>query len=115
VPDQPPAESGAAYLTRKREAVEARRATELADEQSLAALHQGLASLALASRQLRPQDPRLSGRQEPMRMNGAYLVAHDAAQPFSHYATTALADRAELRVEVDGPWPPYSFASLEPS
>jgi Gas vesicle synthesis protein GvpL/GvpF len=113
--DQPPAQSGAAYLMRKREAVEARRARERDDEECLALLHQRLATLARASRRLQLQDPRLSGRQEPMRMNAAYLVAHEAADPFTVHASTALADRPDLRVEVEGPWPPYSFASLEPS
>jgi gas vesicle protein GvpL/GvpF len=115
VPDQPRAESGAAYLAQRREAVEARRRRESDDEEALSALHHELSTLAVASRRLMPQDPRLSGRQEPMRMNAAYLVAHEAAERFSDYATTALADRPELRVEVDGPWPPYSFASLESS
>jgi len=113
--DRPRAETGAAYLARRREAVEARRRRESDDEQVLSDLHHELATRAVASRRLMPQDPRLSGRQEPMRMNAAYLVTHDAAQSFSDYATKALADRTELRVEVDGPWPPYSFASLEPS
>jgi hypothetical protein len=115
VADQPRAESGAAYLAQRREAVEARRRRESDDEESLSAFHHELTRLAVASRRLLPQDPRLSGRQEPMRMNAAYLVAHDAAERFAECATTALADRPELRVEIDGPWPPYSFASLEPS
>jgi hypothetical protein len=115
VADQPRAESGAAYLAQRREAVEARRRRESADEESLSAFHQELSRLAVASRRLLLQDPRLSGRQEPMRMNAAYLVTHDAAERFSECALSALADRPELRVEVDGPWPPYSFASLETS
>lgn len=113
VPDRPPAESGAAYLDRKREAVEERRVRGAEDEQVLAVVHQGLATLAVASRRLMVQDPRLSGRPEPMRMNAAYLVSHDVAEAFTDHAATALEHRPGLRLEVDGPWPPYSFASLE--
>jgi len=111
--DRPRAESGVAYLAQRREAVEARRRRESDDEEALSAFHHELARLAVASRRLQLQDPRLSGRQEPMRMNAAYLVAHHAAERFSDCATTALTGRPDLRAEVDGPWPPYSFAALE--
>lgn len=114
--EEPPRdESGAAYLMRKRRAAEVRRAAELEQEEVLVAVHRRLATLANGARWLMPQDPTLTGRKEPMRMNATYLVPHSAAESFVEYATSALADRPELRVEVDGPWPPYSFAVLEPA
>lgn len=106
-------ESGSSYLMRKRDAANERRAREERDAEVLTGLHQALATLAVASRTLMPQDPRLTQRHEPMRMNAAYLVADSDRESFLELAESALADDAELRVEVGGPWPPYSFASLE--
>jgi hypothetical protein len=74
------------------------------------AVHAGLAVKAKDARLHPPQSPQLSGIREPMLLNAAYLL--DAADGVSF--TAAVAGQAtahpELRIELTGPWPPYSFA-----
>lgn len=108
-------QSGSAYLMGKREAVRRRREREDSDAAVLSRLHQTLTTDAVASRMLRPQDPRLTQQHDPMRMNAAYLVSEAATESFLESAHHSLRDHQDLRVEVGGPWPPYSFASLEPT
>jgi hypothetical protein len=69
--------------------------------------------MAVASRRHRPQDRRLSGQASAMVLNGAYLLDEDRSDEF--VAVTAAMDDCHpaLRLEVTGPWPPYSFATIE--
>lgn len=114
--DQPTSErapSGAAYLQRKREQASARQTADLESAQVAQLIHDSLAVLAEAARKLAPQDPRLSGRTEPMVHNGAYLVPDERADIFRRAAESLADDYSGMSVEVQGPWPPYSFAVLE--
>jgi hypothetical protein len=105
--------SGTAYLRRRR--------AQLAQEEQAAVdsaavadeLHSELAAGSVASRRLAPQDRRLSGHSGIMTLNGAYLV--DTARTDSFHALVRdLAKRhPEIRLQLDGPWPPYSFATLD--
>ncbi|RYP83634.1 GvpL/GvpF family gas vesicle protein [Nocardioides guangzhouensis] len=118
-PGEPPAApapreaSGAAYLQRKREAAQARRTADEQVEHVARALHEALSGATVAARVLAPQDPRLSGRHERMIHNGAYLVPEERADEFQATATLLGSSRPDLIVELQGPWPPYSFAVLE--
>jgi hypothetical protein len=104
--------SGADYLRRKREAADRRR--ELGEDTARIAheLHTVASSLAVASRRLAPQDPRLTGRTESMVLNAAYLVEADAHEEFAAAVHAEGERRDHILVELDGPWPPYSFAVL---
>ena len=114
---EPPAReraaSGAAYLQRKRDAAAARRSADDDAARGAASIHEALSGVAEASRTLAPQDPRLSGRSEAMVHNGAYLVRDDRADRFDASVTSLAADHPGMAVEVQGPWPPYSFAVLD--
>ena len=115
-PDQPAREratSGAAYLQRKRDQATARQSADEKSAQVAQRIHDALVGLADAARTLAPQDPRLSGRSEPMVHNGAYLVPDEHAGSFRTTAESLTADHPGMTVEVQGPWPPYSFAVLE--
>jgi hypothetical protein len=74
------------------------------------AIHAELAAKAADTRLYPPQSARLSGVRRPMLVNAAYLL--DAADGVTF--TAAVAGQAtahpELRIELSGPWPPYSFA-----
>jgi hypothetical protein len=111
--ERPREASGAAYLKRKREMADARRASEHQADEIARELHDALRSCALAARALPSQDPRLSGRPQRMIHNGAYLVPHAQTDVFRTTAESWTASHPELEVEVQGPWPPYSFAVLE--
>lgn len=104
---------GAAYLRRKRTLSERRLATRT-DAAALARLiHDALAERSVASRRLPPQDPRLTGHEGTMTLNGAYLVPFDSAPAFEDVAGELSHLYPEARLEVQGPWPPYSFATLD--
>jgi hypothetical protein len=50
-----------------------------------------------------------------MILNGTYLLDDAQVEGFKEAATELGQRHAHVRVEVGGPWPPYSFASLEAS
>jgi len=105
--------AGRAYLEGKRDLARRRQQTERQLAETAEALHIALAGRSRASRRLAPQDPQLSGRAEPMVLNGAYLVAET-----DEATLRALVDELQQRypdvsLEVGGPWAPYSFAVLE--
>ena len=83
--------AGAAYLQRKRAAAQHRRASS--DEAAAVAdrLHAALSERSVASRRLPLQDPRLSGRAEPMLLNAAYLVPQEDSGTF-HDAVRRLGE-----------------------
>lgn len=102
---------GAAYLMRKRatrdRALKAREAVVTLAEQ----LHSQLAELAVAVRRYPPQDPRLSERNEQMVLNAAYLLDEAGVEALHRMVDGWRETR--LRIELTGPWAPYSFAVLE--
>ena len=106
--------AGAAYLRRRKAQLTAREEGQRVAADAAAAAHAALAGYAVAARRHAPQDRRLSGAQTAMVLNGAYLIDRTALDGFSELVR-ALADRhPEIRLELTGPWPPYSFVA-EPS
>jgi hypothetical protein len=106
--------SGVAYLRRKQAEQEQRAAAQRDGAALAAELHRAIAARAHAAVSRPQQDPRLSGRRAPMLLNGAYLVDRADEEAFAA-AVHQLAERhqpAGLRLELTGPWPPYSFAGL---
>lgn len=104
---------GTSYLLRRRaqrdQAQHGRqRLAEAADK-----LHAELAAIAVDSRLYPPQDPRLTGRKETMVLNAAYLMDDVAANRLAEKVDAAT--ESELRLEVTGPWAPYSFTALAES
>jgi hypothetical protein len=105
--------SGAAYLRRKREQATRRQAAREQSIELAGKVHDELAARAVATRQLAPQDPRLTGHTETMLLNGAYLVPIDEGEQFRATVDRLGTLHPELTLEVEGPWPPYSFATLD--
>ncbi|WP_432969292.1 GvpL/GvpF family gas vesicle protein [Dactylosporangium sp. CA-233914] len=116
-PDEPAGPSGdrpgTAYLRRRRARLSAddewrQRAVDGAE-----AAHAALAESAAQARRHPPQDRRLTGRTEPMVLNGAYLVERRGSERFADLVAAQAARHGELHLELTGPWPPYSFAGSE--
>jgi hypothetical protein len=104
---------GAAYL---RQRDRQRRSAEQAAQRLSAhagRIHDRLAARAAAVRMHRPQDPRLSGHSGVMLSNTAYLVADQASAAFTTTAEHLSATLDDVQIEVTGPWPAYSFATLQ--
>jgi hypothetical protein len=105
--------TGIAYLERRRAEIRERQAAE-ADQQALAdQLFWELVPAAAATRRLAPQDQRLSGRRQPMVLNATFLVDDDRSTEFFELIDGLRARYSTFDIEVDGPWPPYSFAVLD--
>jgi len=110
---QPTTGGGAAYLQRKKAESQAREADESSAAVVADEVHERLAVRSVAGRRLAPQDPRLTGRSETMLHNGAYLVEVDEGDAFAALVDELASAHPEVTVECHGPWPPYSFATLE--
>lgn len=107
---EPPA-SGADYLRRRQ--AEMMRSGEAAASAAAEAdaVYQALAKHAVADVRHRPQDPRLSGRREPMSLNAAFLVRRGGDTHTFRAAAAELAGQHEGdAIVLTGPWAPYSFA-----
>ena len=73
------------------------------------AVHADLSSRAEQARLYPPQAAQLTGHREAMLLNAAYLLEAGRADGFASAVEAAAAAHEELRVELTGPWPPYSF------
>jgi hypothetical protein len=107
------APSGAEYLRRKKAQAETRTADAEEGVAVASRIHQRLAEFSVASRQLPPQDPRLTGLTGAMVLNAAYLVPTDDRGRFVDEVSEVGRRHPELRVDCQGPWPAYSFATLD--
>ncbi|MGH3444106.1 MAG: GvpL/GvpF family gas vesicle protein, partial [Nocardioidaceae bacterium] len=105
--------TGTDYLRRKRTLSQSRRSAEEHGAKTAGEIHEELARRSVASRQLAAQDARLTGHQGTMTLNGAYLVPEADVDAFAHEVDRLAGEHAGVRIESHGPWPPYSFATLE--
>ncbi|HEX5565378.1 MAG TPA: GvpL/GvpF family gas vesicle protein [Streptomyces sp.] len=104
------AASGRDYLRQRGAARRARDERLRRAEEMTGRVHGALSELAERACLHRPQDSRLSGREGENLLNAAYLVPRERASEFA-LRVDELAERsAGLRVELTGPWAPYSFA-----
>lgn len=110
---EPATMGGAAYLRRKKAAAEERRAAQADAVAAAEEVDHALRGLSVATRRLRPQDPRLSGVEGAMLLNGAYLVDARMGHTFAERVAELAAAHPGVSVSCAGPWPPYSFATLE--
>jgi gas vesicle protein GvpL/GvpF len=102
---------GAAYLLRKREVRDRTSRLRRKVHDAAEDLHRVLAGSAQDSRRYALQDPRLSGRPPDLVLNAAYLVEDVASAAFRDALDSVVSPY--IRVELTGPWAPYSFAHLE--
>jgi hypothetical protein len=102
--------AGLAHLRQRRGQLTAARESQAAAVAGAQAVHAELAAKAADTRLHPPRPAQVSGIRPRMLLNAAYLL--DAADCVTF--TAAVAGQAtahpELRVELTGPWPPYSFA-----
>ena len=107
------AEGGRAYLELRRlEQLVTEELMRFKDEVS-ARLHERLTAAADDGVQLNLQRPEVTGRDEEMVFNGAYLVSD---RPRFERELGELADEhreSGVELELTGPWPPYNFVPVE--
>jgi hypothetical protein len=107
------ASSGAEYLRRRKAEAETRTADAEVGVAVASRIHQRLAEFSVASRQLPPQDPRLTGLTGAMVLNAAYLVPAEDQGRFVDQVAEVVGQHPELMIDCGGPWPAYSFATLD--
>lgn len=104
---------GTAYLLRRKNQNEQRREGLRQAVDEAQEIHASLAGSVASAAQLHPlQSAEASGRREPMVLNGAYLVADDQTADLKKVVEALAAQHPELRLEVTGPWPAYSFSGV---
>jgi hypothetical protein len=103
--------AGAAYLQRRRQEQERSRELALRCAQLAEEAHARLSAVASAAVANRPQPRELTGRSEPMLLNGAYLV-RDGDDGLRREVERLAAEHGGLGLEYEltGPWPPHNFA-----
>jgi hypothetical protein len=107
--------AGAAYLQRRRGQLTAQknaRRQMLADAETI---HAGLSEHAADARLHPPQAPELAGTKALMILNAAYLVDDDRGREFASVVTALAGRYPGVKLELTGPWPPYSFAANDES
>lgn len=102
---------GTSYLLRRRAERDRAQLMHARSHESAERAYMKLAQLAVAGRRYPPQDTRLTGYQDDMVLNATYLV--DAAGAAALAREIDEWDWPDLRLELTGPWAPYSFATLD--
>jgi hypothetical protein len=97
-----PASSGTDYLRSRL----AQRDHGNASADAAATLHDRLAA---ASSEAVLAPVRTREREQPMVLNGAYLLPHGDAEAFAALVGRLGRGDAGLQLELTGPWPPYHF------
>ena len=105
--------AGLAHLRQRHTELAAGRESRTAAVNGAQAVHARLARQAEAAMVRAPQSPQLSGVRLPMLLNGAYLVDANAGTSFTAAVAGEATAHPELRFELTGPWPPYSFAGAD--
>ena len=107
------ATSGRDYLGQRMAQGRARDEERALRGDVVRACHEALCAVSVDAAVNAPQDQALSGRREPMVLNGAYLVTREDETDFlSVFDTQAVGPcrEAGILAEITGPWPPYNFS-----
>ncbi len=102
--------TGMAYLRRRRAQLTSARESRSAATIGAQAVHAELSAKAIGTRLHPPQSAQLSGVRRSMLLNAAYLLESADCVTFTAAVAGQASAHPELRVELTGPWPPYSFA-----
>ncbi len=109
---EPKTEGGAgmAYLRRRRAQLTSARESRSAAMTGAQAVHAELTAKAICTRLHPPQSAQFGGVRRSMLLNAAYLLETADCATFTAAVAGQASAHPELRVELTGPWPPYSFA-----
>ncbi|MEU3269269.1 GvpL/GvpF family gas vesicle protein [Saccharomonospora sp. NPDC006951] len=107
---EPDARPGLSYLRRKKHERDTRESGWRAAMEHAITTDEALTAMSGGRRAHRPQSPELTGISEQNVLNVAYLVAGDDIDAFVAAAQRLQDESAACRIEVTGPWAPYSFA-----
>lgn len=109
------AASGRDYLRQRRMRTRSQDEMWQSAEMFARELHEALSGRAEDVRTHAPQNAAISGAAGRNVMNAAYLVPRGESEEFVELVDRTKDDTPGLRVELTGPWAPYSFAGEEPA
>jgi hypothetical protein len=103
--------SGRDYLLARSRDISGRSTARERLREQVGEIHDALGQVSAEYVRNKPQDAVLSGRKEPMLLNGAYLVSRADQARFLELVAEIADDSSAggLLVEVSGPWPAYNF------
>jgi len=105
--------AGLAHLRQRSGQLTAARESKAAAVAGAQAVHAELTAKAADTRLHPPRSAQLGGVRPPMLLNAAYLLEAANSVTFTAAVAGQATAHPELRVELTGPWPPYSFAAEE--
>lgn len=111
-PSDGSASPGRAYLQRRRAQRTTRQNAHRAAQEVAARVAEAAASAAADQVAHRPQQGELAAGSGENIANYAYLVPRSRTEAFRSAVEQAARGAQGVRVEVTGPWAPYSFASV---
>jgi Gas vesicle synthesis protein GvpL/GvpF len=100
---------GSSYLQRRRDELSARKQVRHDAMASAEMIHARLCRYASETRLHPPQAPQLTGSRAPMILNAAYLLEDERGDEFAAVVAALALEHPGVRLELTGPWPPYSF------
>ncbi|MEU6079394.1 GvpL/GvpF family gas vesicle protein [Streptomyces sp. NPDC047108] len=109
------ARPGTDYLLRRKAERESQDTAHERAIQRAADIDAALVSLATDRAEHRPQDARLAQYEGWMVLNNSYLVADARAEEFAALVADLRTRFPDVRLELSGPWPPYSFTASDPA
>lgn len=104
---------GTAYLLRRKQRQRGRETAHLRATECAEAIHTALAELAARTAEHPPQDARLAEYEGWMLLNNSYLVPDSHAREFADAVASLDLRYPQIRLELSGPWPPYSFTGSD--
>ncbi|TGB19402.1 GvpL/GvpF family gas vesicle protein [Streptomyces palmae] len=106
------ADPGRAYLRQRRHHHQERQDVWHTAEEVVRRIDAGVREVVSEHARHRPQQGRLADTSGENVANDAYLVPHDLAEEFRDRVLRAAEGRPGVRVDITGPWAPYSFSRL---
>jgi Gas vesicle synthesis protein GvpL/GvpF len=101
--------AGTAYLRRRRDQLAAQKNAGRETQANVQIIHAELSRHAAGSRLHPPHAPQLGVGQERMVLNAAYLLDEERTENFGALVLALGQHYPHVRLELTGPWPPYSF------
>lgn len=107
----PEADTGAAYMERRRQEHHERRRAGQRFEAACTSIHERLSAIAAEALIAAPQRSEASGHAGEMILNGVYLVQDSDRERFDAVVAALRAEFEPLGLELEqtGPWPAYNF------
>ncbi|TQK42644.1 gas vesicle protein GvpL/GvpF [Streptomyces sp. SLBN-118] len=100
---------GTAYLLRRQAQRQGQETAQREAQDRAEQIHVALRELAVESAHHRPQDARLARYEGSMILNTSYLVPNALTEEFVTAVQDVRGRFPDVRIELVGPWPAYSF------